>query len=344
MVRAVRFCTAPDGIQLGYSTFGSGRPLVIVPGWWMSPEADRNRLIGRDFWNDLPAGRRTITYDLRGIGVSSREVNAISLELQVEDLRALTEHLKLSSFDLWCFHDAAAAGVTFAARFPERVRRLILYNPWAHVPGTVARQHIAVWGTIIGAGWELATRCFAELLYPKGPIEAQESSTKAIRETQSPNVALLYLEFVNSFDIRDDLGKLTSPVLVISRQGPGQTPLIPVRSVQEVAAAIPGARLLVYDTAPAVCPYFDYRMYSGAVREFLADEIREMPLHPTLSPREIEVLRLIAQGKTNGNIAELLVISKNTADRHVSSILTKTSSANRAEAVLYAARHALVEC
>jgi DNA-binding CsgD family transcriptional regulator len=67
-----------------------------------------------------------------------------------------------------------------------------------------------------------------------------------------------------------------------------------------------------------------------------------MPLHPTLSAREIEVLRLVAQGKTNGEIAEMLVISKNTVDRHVSSVLAKTGSANRAEAVLYAARHLLV--
>jgi DNA-binding CsgD family transcriptional regulator len=67
-----------------------------------------------------------------------------------------------------------------------------------------------------------------------------------------------------------------------------------------------------------------------------------MPLHPTLSAREIEVLRLVAQGRTNSEIAGLLVISKNTADRHVSNILAKTGSANRAEAVLYAARHSLV--
>ncbi len=38
----------------------------------------------------------------------------------------------------------------------------------------------------------------------------------------------------------------------------------------------------------------------------------------------------------------MLVISKNTVDRHVSNVLAKTASANRAEAVLYAARHLLV--
>ncbi len=193
MTQGVRFCASADGTQLGYSVFGAGRPLVIVPGWWMSPETDRKRLIGRDFWDDLPPGHRVVTYDLRGIGVSSRELDDVSLERHVEDLAAVVDHLGLPSFDLWCFHDAAGAGVTFAARFPERVGQLVLYNPWVYVPRVVARQHVSVWSAIIQADWGLASRCFAQLLYPKGPLDAQESSTKAIRETQTPDVALRYL-------------------------------------------------------------------------------------------------------------------------------------------------------
>jgi len=339
----VRFCTAPDGVKLGYSTWGSGQPLVILPGWWMSPAADRKRSYGRDFWNDLPPAHQTIGYDTRGIGASTREIHELTLELQVEDLLALANHLALDSFDLWCFHDSTAAAVSFAARYPERVRRLVLYNPWAFVPGSIGRQHTAVWRTLIEADWGLASRFFAQLLYPKGPLEAQQSSTQAIRETQSPEVAALYLEYANSYDVRDELARLTMPALVISREGPGHTPLVPLRSAQDVARAIPGAQLVVYDTAAAVCPYFEHDVYRGVVRAFLGDDPREIPLHPTLTPREIEVLQLVARGKTNREIAQQLTISSNTVDRHVSHVLSKTGSANRAEAVLYAARYGLVE-
>ena len=341
MADAVRFCTTNDGIQLGYSIFGTGRPLVIIPSWWMSPEADRKRLIGREFWNDLPAGFRTITYDRRGIGVSTREIKDVSLDRQVDDLQALVEHLKLSSFDLWCFGDAAAIGAVFTVRFPERPSRLILYNPWSYT-GSEARQRSAAMAPLIRADWGLASRAFAQMLYPKGPLDAQESSTKAIRETQSPEVALSYLDFCTAFDVRDELGRLALPALVISREGPGRMPLIPAEACRYVASAIPGARFIAYDTAEAVCPYYEYREYHGAVCQFLADSGREMPLHATLSRREIEVLGLVAQGKTNGEIAGLLVISKNTVDRHVSNILAKIGCANRAAAVLYAARHSLV--
>ena len=342
MSQGVRFCTSADGTQLGYSTFGAGRPLVIIPSWWMSPEADRKRLIGRDFWNDLPGGYRTITYDRRGIGVSSREVTDVSLESQVADLDVLTTHLKLSKFDLWCFGDASAIGVTFTIRFPARVSRLILYTPWAYVGRTVTAERFDAWAGLIRADWGMASRVFAQMLYPKGPLDAQEASTKAIRETQSPKVALQYLAFITSFDLRDELGKLALPVLVISREGPGHPPLIPVEASRWVASAIPGARFVEYDKAPATCPYFEYRMYHGDVLQFLADGTKEMPLHPTLSGREVEVLRLVAQGRTNAEIADVLVISKNTVDRHVSNILAKTGCANRAEATLYAARHSLV--
>jgi DNA-binding NarL/FixJ family response regulator len=61
-----------------------------------------------------------------------------------------------------------------------------------------------------------------------------------------------------------------------------------------------------------------------------------------LSARELEVLRLIAAGRSNAQIAEALVISPNTVGRHVSNIFDKTGAANRAEAAAYALRNGLV--
>jgi DNA-binding CsgD family transcriptional regulator len=60
-----------------------------------------------------------------------------------------------------------------------------------------------------------------------------------------------------------------------------------------------------------------------------------------LSPREIEVLRLLASGKSKQEIAETLFISRNTVSTHVRNILTKTGSANRTEAAAYAMRQGL---
>jgi DNA-binding NarL/FixJ family response regulator len=60
-----------------------------------------------------------------------------------------------------------------------------------------------------------------------------------------------------------------------------------------------------------------------------------------LSQREVEVLRLLAAGKSNRDIAEALYISLNTVATHVRNILTKTGTANRTEVAAYALRHGL---
>jgi DNA-binding CsgD family transcriptional regulator/tetratricopeptide (TPR) repeat protein len=60
-----------------------------------------------------------------------------------------------------------------------------------------------------------------------------------------------------------------------------------------------------------------------------------------LSPREVEILRLVARGLSNRQIGEELVISAHTAANHIRSILRKTSCANRTEAATYAHRHGL---
>jgi DNA-binding CsgD family transcriptional regulator len=61
-----------------------------------------------------------------------------------------------------------------------------------------------------------------------------------------------------------------------------------------------------------------------------------------LSRREVDVLRLVAAGNTNDEVAERLCISRNTVATHVRHILDKTSSANRAEASTFAVRKGLI--
>ena len=60
-----------------------------------------------------------------------------------------------------------------------------------------------------------------------------------------------------------------------------------------------------------------------------------------LSQREVEVLRLVAAGKSNREIADALCISLNTVATHVRNILTKTGTANRTEAAAYILRQGL---
>lgn len=78
----------------------------------------------------------------------------------------------------------------------------------------------------------------------------------------------------------------------------------------------------------------------------LMREIRGAPKdHPTpsdsLTDREVEVLKLVAQGYSNQEIADKLVVSERTVGKHVSNILEKLHLANRTQAALYALREGL---
>jgi DNA-binding NarL/FixJ family response regulator len=64
-----------------------------------------------------------------------------------------------------------------------------------------------------------------------------------------------------------------------------------------------------------------------------------LPVQATLSIRQVEVLQLIADGKTTREISDLLVLSERTVERHIADLYNKIGARNRAEATAYALRH-----
>lgn len=73
----------------------------------------------------------------------------------------------------------------------------------------------------------------------------------------------------------------------------------------------------------------------------LSDDVTTLPIEE-LTERELEVLRLLAQGMPNKEIASHLIISERTAKFHVSSIMSKLGATNRTEAVALAAQRGLI--
>jgi DNA-binding NarL/FixJ family response regulator len=83
-----------------------------------------------------------------------------------------------------------------------------------------------------------------------------------------------------------------------------------------------------------------------ALAQALAEPVVAAPAagHPCgLSEREVGVLRLIAMGRNNREIGQVLGISPNTVANHVRSILEKTYTANRTEAAAFANREGLLK-
>ncbi len=91
-------------------------------------------------------------------------------------------------------------------------------------------------------------------------------------------------------------------------------------------------------------PFIYPRALSSLMRRYLARiERGEHPGRGPLTPRETEVVKLIAEGRSSQEIAELLVISPKTVERHRANVLEKLQMRDRVEVTRYAIREGLVE-
>jgi DNA-binding NarL/FixJ family response regulator len=89
-------------------------------------------------------------------------------------------------------------------------------------------------------------------------------------------------------------------------------------------------------------------LYAGAVRALIRDHLArardgDLSREDPLTPREVEIVKLIAESHTTRDIAEMLVISEKTVERHRANILEKLGMRDRVELTRYAIRRGLVE-
>jgi DNA-binding NarL/FixJ family response regulator len=89
-------------------------------------------------------------------------------------------------------------------------------------------------------------------------------------------------------------------------------------------------------------------LYPAAVRALVRDYLErakhgEQTPEDPLTPREVEIVKLIAEAHTSDEIADMLVISKKTVDRHRANVLEKLGMTNRVELTRYAIRRGLIE-
>jgi DNA-binding NarL/FixJ family response regulator len=110
-------------------------------------------------------------------------------------------------------------------------------------------------------------------------------------------------------------------------------------SIDEVAAAIRA----VHGGQSLISPSMASKLLSEFASMIKKGDARQQIPAPKLTDREMEVLRLVAKGLNNRDIAKQLFISENTVKNHVRNILEKLQLHSRMEAVVYAVREKLLE-
>jgi DNA-binding CsgD family transcriptional regulator len=179
--------------------------------------------------------------------------------------------------------------------------------------------------------------------------EAGRLAADSFRNATTPAVARATFQAASAIDVSDDLAAVTAPTLVLHRTDIEQIP----RAVsEELAAALPNGHLrLLAGGSPALF-FENIDEVVGAITDFVIegrpDGRRQRSAVPQkrnahgLTPRELDVLRLIAQGETNAEIGHRLTLSVNTVERHVVNLYRKIDARGRADATAFAVRQGIV--
>jgi pimeloyl-ACP methyl ester carboxylesterase/DNA-binding CsgD family transcriptional regulator len=353
MKQRIHFCTSGDGVRIAFATAGEGPPLVRVNNWFTHLEIDWASPVWRHWIDAFTQRRMLVRFDPRGSGLSDRNVADLSLDALVADLEAVVDAVGLRRFPLLGLCQGAVIAIAYAARHPDRVSRLVLYSPYLHgayVAGvaeefakqarTLAQMIEVGWGREAGAFREV----FANLLMPDGGKEQLKWIGDLQRRSASPETACRLWNAFHAFDIRAEAGKVTAPTLVFHVRGDA---MVPFEAGRQVAAAIPNARFVPLESKnhillPQEKAWAAFRM---EVDGFLDADEHVGPVADGglsgLTGRERELLDGIAQGLTNGEIAERLRISEKTVRNHISSIFSKLGVEHRAQAIVAARKAGL---
>jgi pimeloyl-ACP methyl ester carboxylesterase/DNA-binding CsgD family transcriptional regulator len=342
-IRFLRF----GGRRVAYAVSGDGPPLV-VPAWWISHlELDwRDRAL-RSFWGSAGEGHSLVRYDGPGVGMSDRDEQPPqerTLETEVELLSAVLDELGLERVALLGGSSGGCAAIAFAARFPERVDRLLLYGAYAD-GGSIAPPKVrdAIVATV-RSHWGLGSRVLADIFLGDAGADEREGFARLQRAAASAETAAALLELLYRFDVRAELEQVRAPTQVVHRRADRA---IPYEQGRALAAAISGATLIPLEGSAHLPWAGDAQSVARAWRSFLvpdanAGRVEGEPAAVLLSRREREVLTLVARGLSEREIAEQLVLSQHTVHRHVANIRHKLGRRSRAAAVAEAARLGLI--
>jgi len=345
----IRFCTSRDGTRIAYATSGAGPPLVWAANWVRHLELDWESPVWRPWLSMLTRRHTLVRHDMRGCGLSDREGIEFSFEKFVEDLEAVIEATGLEQFVLFGMAPGAAISMTYAVGHPDRVSHLVLYagyvrNKLAGSPTPRQVEEVQARLKMMELGWPNDTPAYGQfytsLHMPDASPEQSRSFADLVRRTTSLANAVALLQVFYRIDVQEIVPKVSCPTLVLHPRGDS---IIRFEQGRSAAGLIPGARFVplesrnhvLLDTEPA------WQQFVEALDEFLpappAKPVSgsQFPLGE-LTPRECEVLELVAQGLDNGTIGTRLGISERTARNHVSAILDKLGVGTRAQAIVCA--------
>ncbi len=142
----VEYARSAD-LSIAYQVVGGGPvDLVFVP-FLLSPVFSWYVPQIAEFFRRLASFSRLILFDKRGTGASDRPRTLPTLELQMDDVRAVLDAVGSEQAALLGAGHGGQMAALFAATYPERTLALVLYSAWSRLPGTAEEHRQMVRGT-----------------------------------------------------------------------------------------------------------------------------------------------------------------------------------------------------
>ncbi len=278
--QTIRYTTSKDGTSIAYGVSGSGPPLMRAGHFLTHLEVDWRQSVFRPFLQTLSRAHRLVRYDMRGMGLSQPDAEELTIERYIEDMLAVADAAGLERFPILGISQGVPIAVKFAAEFPERVSRLVLYGGFAQGralrDGGMRVEEAEAMKAMIRAGWGKPGSAFVSAFTAVFCPDATKAERDSLVETQqasaTPEMALKIRTALDHLDVSDALAKIVAPTLVVHASNDAVNPMSQARYL---AAHIAGAELRVLESnnhlfVPS-CPATDELL--AVCLEFLARDL-----------------------------------------------------------------------
>jgi len=347
--QTIRFATADDGVSIAYATSGHGPQAVVKVGTWMSHlEFDLASPVWGHLLTWLAQRFTLLRYDQRGNGLSDWAAADLSFDAWVRDLGTVVDAAGLERVALLGLSQGAPVAIAYAVRHPERVSHLILHGGYARgrrqrgaesAPQELDDAVIK----LIEHGWggddASFRQFFTSQFVPDGTADEHRWFNELERVSASPVNAARLLRTMYGINVSADLAAVTCPTLVLHATGDLRVPFSEGRLL---ASGIAQARFVPLDSRNHLMLEREpaWRRWTEEVAQFMGAPSEPRTPGTTrlaaLTPRERELLELIAQGRDNAQIAAVLTLSEKTVRNHITNIFAKLEVENRAQAIVLA--------
>ena len=337
-------------MRIAYARHGSGPPLVIATCWLSHLQYDWQSPVWRHFLSDLGEIATVVRYDERGHGLSDWDVEDYSLEARIADIEAVVDDAGLDRFALMAMSQGGPPSIAYAVRHPERISRLIFYGSYAAAMRDPTPEDLEldrVFEQLIKVGWarpdSAFRRVFTSMMIPGASEEQMRWLDELQRVAVSAENALASRRQRKRANVVELLPQLTAPTLVLHSRHDRMNDFEDSRFL---ASMIAGARLVVLESSNHIVLGDEpaWQVFLEEVAPFMAADRQPTRLAASLdaasvlSSRELDVLRLAAEGQDNASIAKSLTLSVRTVERHLHNTYAKLGIQGKAARAAAVAR------